>query len=357
MGRRATINTNLPVRMRLRTQRSGTVFYYYDAGGKPRKEIPLGNDYTKAVAKWCELEIAHSSRAIAQPTFKDVSDAYVRDILPTKAPRTAKDNLTELAHLLEFFNDPPVALDLIEPTHVSKYLKWRGKTAPVRANREKALLSHIWNYARTEGITSKTNPCQGVKGFTEKGRHVYTEDEVFDAVYEASDRAVQDAMDLAYVCAQRPADTLKMYETDIKDGALWIQQNKTGHKLRFTIEADLEIILTRIAAFKKTLKVRTLALICTDSGRPLSYYALRSRLDIARIKAANAHPELASAISEFQFRDLRAKGGTDKTQDDGDIRNAQKVLGHSNQKTTEIYVRNRVGDTVSPLKKRSAKVI
>lgn len=356
MGRKSTVNTNLPVRMRARTRPSGT-YYYYDAGGKPRREIPLGPVYNAAIAKWSELEIAHSAHAIAQLTFKDVSDAYIRDILPTKAPRTAKDNLTELAHLLEFFNDPPVALDLIEPMHVSKYLKWRGKTAPVRANREKALLSHIWNYARTEGITSKTNPCQGVKGFTEKGRSVYTEDEVFEAVYAASDRAVQDAMDLAYVCAQRPADTLKMYETDIKDGALWIQQGKTGHKLRFIIEADLAVILARITAFKKTLKVRTLALICTDSGRPLSYYALRSRLDAARIKAAKQHPTLAVAIAEFQFRDLRAKGGTDKTQDDGDIRGAQKVLGHSNQKTTEIYVRNRVGDAVNPLKKRTVKAV
>jgi integrase len=355
MGRTATVNINLPVRMRMRVRAYGT-YYFYDTGGKPRKEIPLGSDYTKAVARWCELEIAYSARS-KSVTFKDVTDLYVRDVLPRKAARTAKDNLTELNKLLEFFNDPPIPFESLEPVHVSKYMKWRGQTAPVRANREKALLSHIWNYARTEGITSKTNPCQGIKGFTEKGRHVYTEDEVFDAVYEAADRAVKDAMDLAYVCAQRPADTLKMYETDIKDGGLYVQQGKTKHKLRFTIEADLETILNRITEFKKTLKVRTLALVCTDSGSPLSYNALRSRIDKARIAAAKKRPQLADAIAEFQFRDLRAKGGTDKTNDDGDIRAAQKVLGHSNQKTTEIYVRNRVGDTVSPLKKRSAKVI
>lgn len=362
MGRRSTVNLNLPVRMRALVKLSGRTYYYYDAGGKTRKSIPLGADYIKAVSKWAELEMAHGPLAAARPIFTQVRDDYIRDVLPTKAARTRKDNLNELKYLTEYFSDPPLPFEEITPQHVKQYMKWRGTTsnekrqkAPVRANREKALFSHMWNYARGEGITTRTNPCQGIKGFTETGRLVYTEDEVFDAVYEAADRVCKDAMDLAYVCAQRPADTLKMYETDIKDGALWVHQNKRGHKLRFTIEGDLDLILKRIAEFKKTLKVRTLALVCDNSGAPLGYWGLRKRIDDARIKAAKDNPKLAREIAEFQFRDLRAKGGTDKSEDDGDIRGAQRVLGHSNQKTTEIYVRARVGDKVSPLKKRIAK--
>lgn len=37
-----------------------------------------------------------------------------------------------------------------------------------RANREIALFSHIWNYARTEGPTAKPNPCTGVRRYSEK---------------------------------------------------------------------------------------------------------------------------------------------------------------------------------------------
>jgi hypothetical protein len=49
MGRGPTKNLNLPRGMRARVQRSGRVWYYYDKGGRPRREIPLGCDYPLAV--------------------------------------------------------------------------------------------------------------------------------------------------------------------------------------------------------------------------------------------------------------------------------------------------------------------
>ncbi len=51
MGRKPTVNLNLPKGMRSRKQRSGHIYYYYDLGGKPRKELPLGDDYPLAVKK------------------------------------------------------------------------------------------------------------------------------------------------------------------------------------------------------------------------------------------------------------------------------------------------------------------
>ena len=63
-----------------------------------------------------------------------------------------------------------------------QYLWERGKTAPVRANKEKALLSAIWNFARECGYTALANPCAGVKEHKESGRDVYVEDEIFAAV-------------------------------------------------------------------------------------------------------------------------------------------------------------------------------
>lgn len=80
-----------------------------------------------------------------------------------------------------------------------------------------------------------------------------------------------------------------------------------------------------------------------EDGQPLTYYALRSRFDKAR--------ELAGIEkATFQFRDLRAKAGTDKTDNTGDIREAQKQLGHASVTMTEHYVRKRRGDKVTPTK-------
>ncbi len=71
--------------------------------------------------------------------------------------------------------------------------------------------------------------------------------------------------------------------------------------------------------------------------------ALRFRFDRAR-KVAGVEKGI------FQFRDLRAKAGTDKAESSGDIRAAQLQLGHTSVVMTEHYVRERKGDKVEPTK-------
>ncbi|MGH8489275.1 MAG: tyrosine-type recombinase/integrase [Gammaproteobacteria bacterium] len=57
----------------------------------------------------------------------------------------------------------------------------------------------------------------------------------------------------------------------------------------------------------------------------------------------------AVAGVSFQFRDLRAKAGTDKA-NAKDLREAQKQLGHETIQMTEHYVPNRLGEKVEPTK-------
>ena len=57
-----------------------------------------------------------------------------------------------------------------------------------------------------------------------------------------------------------------------------------------------------------------------------------------------------AGLAGTQFRDLRAKAGTDKAQNTGDIRQAPKQLGHSTVVMTEHYVRRRHGEKVAPTK-------
>lgn len=348
MGRKPTVNLNLPKGMRARPKAGGKLYYYLDTGGKPRKEIALGSDYIAAIQKWAELTVNQSAPAI---TFKDVTDRYQREALILKAPRTRKDNIIELAKLLEFFNDPPIDLESIEPLHVRQYLDWRGKTGKIRANREKALLSHVWNFAREKGITSLPNPCRGVKGFTEKGRDVYIEDTIYAAVYECASAPLKDALDLAYLTGQRPADVRKMSVTDFRDGMLAVDQGKTGARLRLLTAGpdgdlnDLGLLLDRIAQRKRVKKVTDIALVCGANGMRITEAGLDNAFDRARVKAMAKNPVMAAQIKAFQFRDLRAKAGTDKSDSDG-MREAQRQLGHASMKMTEHYVRK--GKVVTP---------
>jgi integrase len=368
MGRKPTTNLNLPKGMRAR-KRGGRTYYLLDLGGKPRKEVPLAtDDYVAAVQKWAELTMEHVP-AGAAITFRHAAERYMREVLPKKAPATQEANLRELAKLYEFFDVPPVALEDIQPMHVKQYLDWRVKTTVaakkaanvkrlaegreplpvaldeghVRANREKALFSHIWNFAREKGITSRANPCAGVRGYKEAGRDVYVEDEIYRLVHDAAEPALRDALDLAYLTGQRPADVLKLTRADVKDGALWLRQNKTGSKLRISVVGELAALLERVS----TKKVTGLTIITMPDGTPMTAAMLRGAMNRARKAAADANPDAADRINEFQFRDLRAKAATDKDESQG-MAAAQEQLGHTTPTMTRQYVRHRKGKLVTP---------
>jgi integrase len=354
MGRKPTRNVHLPPRMRAR-HREDVTYYYYDHGGKPRREEPLGTDYRKAVTRWAEIEQVDAPKE-AGHTFKDATTVYLREVLPHKAPRTQSDNLAELENLREYFEDD-TPLDEIEPTHIRAYLEWRhqksvaiyvakkqkppANAGHVRANRELALFSHIFNHARGKGLTKAANPCAGIKKNTESGRTVYVEDDLYARVYAVADQPTKDAMDLAYLAGQRPQDTLNYDERDIRDGYLLIDQGKTKKKLRMEVTGELKAVIDRIRARKAAYKVVTTALVVNEKGGRLTLRALQLRFGDARRKAG-------IKMDEFQFRDLRAKAATDKTDSTGDIRQAQKQLGHESVTMTEVYVRKRRGEKVGP---------
>lgn len=341
MGRRPS-KPGAVARLRARKKSSGKVFYYYDTGGKPRKEIPLGSDYGLAIMKYAELERDRTADNLAQEviTFGYVADRYMVEVVPGKATASQHKNRQQMVKLKEFFCDPPGPLDAIQPQHVKQYLRWR-QSAPVSANREKALLSSIWNFAREMGYTALANPCAGVKGYREDGRDQYIEDAVFQAVHAAADVGLRDAMDLAYLTGQRVGDTLRMDERDIREGFLFVTQSKTKAKRRIAIEGELAELIQRIMTRKAGHKVRATRLIVTEEGRPMTAHMLRGRFDKARDSAGIQK-------DAFQFRDLRAKAGTDKAESSGDILQARDQLGHTTVVMTEQYLRERKGKKVTP---------
>ena len=227
-----------------------------------------------------------------------------------------------------------VPMDAIAPMHIRQYMDIRGEVAKVRANREKALFSHIFNKAREWGYTALQNPCQGVKGFKETGRSRYITDTEFDKVKAQAHFTVADAMDMALLTGQRPADVLKLKRTDIRDGALWIMQNKTGARLGIEITGELAATIARIN--ERPRKAISAYIIQDENGQPLTQCALRSRFDKARTLAK----------VDFQFRDIRAKAATDT----GDLAHSQKLLAHKNREMTEHYVKARIGERVKPLR-------
>lgn len=349
MRPRKTENRDLPPGMyrRKRTRANGKVWealYYRDITGK---DIFLGNDLVKAKLKWAELEAKATPAELT--IMKGIFNEYEKHIIPKKAARTQKDNVYELKQLRAAFDTAPI--DAITPAMIAQYRDTRS--AKTRANREIALLSHIFNTAREWGLTTRDNPCLGVRKNKEKPRDFYANETVWTAVYSEASEELKDAMDLAYLTGQRPADVLSMRKDDVEGIYLLVSQGKTGKRLRIILEVDgennsLGTLLERIK--RRTSEHLSPFFILSVTGKRLSWEMLRNRWqdarEAARLKAlSEKQPELANRIAQFQFRDIRPKAASEIN----DLADASLLLGHSKEGITERVYR-RVGAIAKPSK-------
>lgn len=346
-------NRELPPRMikRSRRRKSGKIWvgYYYNGRDEEgnRKEIPLGGDLNEARAEWARLE--RTSIPIVCNLMGPIFDRYEVEIIPGKAPRTQRDNLKELKHLRKAFADAPI--DAITPQVIAQYRD--ARTAKTRANREIALLSHIFNIAREWGYTDKENPCSRVRRNKEKARDYYAADDVWSAVYSQACQELKDAMDLAYLTGQRPADSIKPTTGDLTDEFMLVSQGKTGKKLRIRLRngeelTGLGVFIEGLLERRREAGIRSSALITNSTGLRMSYAMLRNRWDEARSGAAKAaeadgDATLAERIRQFQFRDIRPKAASEIDS----IADASRLLGHSKEEITKKVYR-RVGEVVNP---------
>jgi len=313
MGRRRTLHHDLPPGMHCKGGR-----YYYG-----RNDVALGGDLTAAMRKWAELA---GERVRGGDTFADAVREYRIEELGKKAPATQKGYDRQLDVLVKVFGR--VRLAALTPHHVETFLKVRGRT--VSATREKALLSAVFNFARGAGLTSAANPCAGIRG-TKAKRDRYVSDDELRAGVDASGPALATFLELAYRTGQRPSDVLRMTRADVQDGALLVQQAKTGAKVRIAVTGALQALLDRPQA------VSSLYLVHDDRGQPLTLRAMQKRWETVRARIG----------ATWQLRDIRAKAASDTPE----LRDARELLGHANETTTDTYRRHRVGTLVAPMQR------
>ncbi len=334
MGRAPTRNLQLPPRMRARHRPSGT-YFYFDHGGSPRRESPLGSNYVEAVQKWAKLNM--SAPTVRRTIAHAISEYLASVDFDRLGTGTQKDYRFALDKLLEHFGD--ANLHDVKPSHVVSYLDYRSKQSQHRAQREVSVLGMIYGYAMARDWVS-INPASTVKRKRLKGRkEVYIEDSVLGAVYAQAGQPLKDAIDLAYLIGQRPADVIGISEAQIIDGMLTISQAKTGAKVKVPVTGDLKSVIERILIRKSGMNWQTMILLTDECGKPMTKAKLRKRFEDARKKAG----EIAA---HFQFRDLRSKAASDLREQSG-LEAAQALLGHSSVTMTEHYTRGRAGNAAT----------
>lgn len=129
---------------------------------------------------------------------------------------------------------------------------------------------------RKKRLTSG-NPCD-----------FYADDAVWSVVYDEAVDELKDTMNIVYLTEQRPADVLKVMETDAHDGTFEVKQNKTKKRLRILLDQEdgtrtqFGNVIDRIRW--RSCKVRSLYLVATKSGVPLNQRTLGVRCDAAHMR-------------------------------------------------------------------------
>lgn len=283
---------------------------------RDNQRINLGHEVVEAKRKLLDIE---AGRPVAG-TIAELIARYMLEVSPKKAPATHKDEQTSAPRLSAVFGKMRPA-DL-RPMHVAKYLDLRGQEAPVRANREKSLLSHIYTKAMRWGIVDN-NPCRGVERNTETPRDRLVTDTELAAFRTFANAAgntgtmMAAVAWLAYLTAQRRGDLLKIRLDHITDEGIFVIQGKG--KVRILIEwtPALREAVSVLRALPRD--VRSLFLIANHRGQAYTDSGFKGMWGKLMVEW------MAKDNENFHFHDLRAKAVT-KMVEQG--RKARDLSGH-----------------------------
>lgn len=324
MGRRRQTDLDLPPRMR----RKGLA-YYYDAGGKPRKWIALGSDKPAALLKWADLEGKNTTDTIAGLIDRYLASSFFDALKPSSQYAYRRWSMVLRA---VFGHMPPGDL---RPHHIATFLDDSPKKA--LANKQIAVLSAIYEKALRWGVVD-INPTRGVRKNSMRPRDRYLTDEEFIAIRSHAAPVLRCMMDIAYLTGMRQGDICKIRRDDLREGALWVTQQKTGKRQAFRLAGALDDAIRAAKALPGGIK--GFHLFSTRKGVPYSPKTVQWYWTTA-CKAAG--------VENAHFHDIRGKAGTDAKAAGQDH---QALLGHANRVMSDRYVKVRETDRVTPLNRK-----
>lgn len=319
-----------------RKRKSGkvTVYYFYDRRPEGEADIPLGTDFAEAVKKWDEI---HNQAPRVAGTLEEAFAAWEGKDGPLKdykSAETRRGYIKNLRTMRPIFG--PATWDQVDLPTIKGYLKRR--TAKTQANREMALLSVIWNWARGEGYTTLPWPAAGMEKSKwknpEKARKVKVLDEIWAAIRHEGNQTLQDCMDLGSATGMRLTDCASVLLP--KGDMLHLEASKTGKEAEW--DMSLSATLPDLVRRRRALGAAHLMLLSTPDGRPVTLRSLGYHWDKARKRAAvkayiGNDDELARAIQALYLRDARKRAA----QKSENLEAASELLQHSDKRLTERH--------------------
>ncbi|MEM8815829.1 MAG: tyrosine-type recombinase/integrase [Pseudomonadota bacterium] len=179
---------------------------------------------------------------------------------------------------------------------VAAYLEMREREgAGVRANREIAVLSSIYNHGMRIRACA-VNPCYGVRRNTEESRTYYINDESLRLALRSANPGLRHLIWAAYLTGFRQKDLRELTRDNVTPEGLKVMQSKDGkHEIRLWSESLRRLV-------RRALKRSTCNYVFTNErGKKYTYAAVQSAM--TRLKD--------SAGIDWHFHDIRAKADSD----------------------------------------------
>lgn len=300
-------------RMEARLWKDGkTVTYrYHPVGGKP---MALGTDRKAAIQKVLDL----SGKADDAGTIKELWRLYQESPeWKALADGTRTDYLQCSVKVLEIFG--PARAALIRATDINRYLRVERAEAPVRANREAALLSNLFNLGIERGDL-ESNPCKQVRRNKEQPRTEAPETPVLGAFVDwlvqsgGQRKTIAHMAEFAAYGGSRRIEFLRLTRAQIDrlGAVVRVQRAKQRGVIvweKIAIGPQMADLLDRIEAHaigqaesRKKKRPRSEYVFCNRSGNPYG-----SRGFMANWGKWMGEAIKAGVVSKrFTFHDLRA---------------------------------------------------
>lgn len=281
-----------------------------------RRIIDVGED---------PLETRHAHRG--QPTVSDLYKKYEREVLPTKAPSTQRDEKAIWQRILL----PALGskrLQEVSSEDIDRLHRRISQETPVRANRVMAILRKAYSIAIRWNLAEK-NPVSGLKMNAEMPRERYlTADEqkaFVDALSSLPDTASTLAIWFLMLTGARSGEVFsaKWSQFDL-ERAVWLKPS-AHTKQRRTHRVPLSD--PAVEVLKRAHAIGTGEFVfVTNSGKP-----------ITSIGRAFSRLRKQTGIDNFRPHDLRHNYASMLATEGVSLQIIGKLLGHTQPATTNRY--------------------
>lgn len=258
-----------------RVKARGNWYYYFDTGTKKdgktvykRLPDPSSREFGRVYAAL----LGHRTRRVSPEVLMTVSkliELYEKSPVFSKlSPASRKSYGIHLRKVEHEMGGAPAAK--VEPKDVTHLMDKLAET-PGTANMCLAVIGTVYKWGRKRHhVPAICEPTRDVERL-EMGEHQPWPAPVLNAALTSDSARVRLATHLLYYTAQRIGDVVKMRWSDIRDGAIHVQQQKTRKALRIPLHNALR------AELENTPRTAISILSATEGG-PIGDQAIRGAL-------------------------------------------------------------------------------